>query len=190
MTSDVIRRLYMSYNPLFHNCLHSHNFAKSEPIDGLEHLPTDSSTPLTSRSNPPEVDSLFKRTEQVVFPSDKNYFVWRKQRPPGKGGNICSKVAISEEKKYKSQYQTDGEDECDKNGQETEGAEKIIIFQILSGWNLRNEFTESKNRDLSNSFIHSVTFRIPPKTLFAQIWHAAGIYKIVQQEDGSRQSGR
>ena len=60
MTSDVIRRLYMSYNPLFHNCLHSHNFAKSEPIDGLEYLPTDSSTPLTSRSNPPEVDSLFK----------------------------------------------------------------------------------------------------------------------------------
>lgn len=135
-------------------------------------------------------DSLFKRTGQVVFPSDKNYFVWRKQRPPGKGGNICSKVAISEEKKYKSQYQTDGEDECDKNGQETEGAEKIIIFQILSGWNLRNEFTESKNRDLSNSFIYSVTFRIPPKTLFAQIWHAAGIYKIVHQEDGSRQSGR
>ena len=30
MTSDVIRRLYMSYNPLFHNCLHGHNFAKSE----------------------------------------------------------------------------------------------------------------------------------------------------------------
>ena len=73
MTSDVIRRLYMSYNSLFHNCLHSHNFAKSEPIDGLEYLPTDSSTPLTSRSNPPEVDSLFKRTEQVVFLYDRNY---------------------------------------------------------------------------------------------------------------------
>ena len=58
MTSDVIRRHYMSYNPLFHNCLHGHNFAKSEPMNGLEHLPTDSSTPLTSRSNPPEVDSL------------------------------------------------------------------------------------------------------------------------------------
>ena len=78
-------------------------------------------------------DFLFKRTGQVVFPSDKNCFVRQKQRPPGKGGNIGSKVAISEEKKYKSQYQTDGEDECDKNGQETEGAEKIIIFQILSG---------------------------------------------------------
>lgn len=64
MTSDVIRRLYMSYNPLFHNCLHGHNFAKSELKNGLEHLPTDSSTPLTSRSNPPEVDSLFKRTEE------------------------------------------------------------------------------------------------------------------------------
>lgn len=108
MTSDVIRRHYMSYNPLFYKCLHGHNFAKSEPMNGLEHLPTDSSTPLTSRSNPPEVDSLFKRTEQVVFLSDKNCFVRQKPRPPGKGGNICSKVAISEEKKYKSQYQTDG----------------------------------------------------------------------------------
>lgn len=53
-------------------------------------------------------DFLFKRTGQVVFPSDKNCFVRQKPRPPGKGGNICSKVAISEEKKYKSQYQTDG----------------------------------------------------------------------------------
>jgi len=123
----------------------------------------------------------FRQTKTIL--SDGNLRISRKS------GGICSKVAISEEKKYKSQYQTDGEDECDKNEQETEGAEKIIIFQILSGWNLRNEFTESKNRDLSNSFIHSVTFRIPPKTLFAQIWHAAGMYKTVQQEDGSRQSG-
>ena len=73
MTSDVIRCRYMSYNPLFHNCLPGHNFAKSEPMDGLEYLPTDSSTPLTSRSNPPEVDSLFKRTEQVVFLYDRKY---------------------------------------------------------------------------------------------------------------------
>lgn len=60
-------------------------------------------------------DSLFKRTGQVVFSSDKNYFVRQKPRPSGKGGNICSKVAISEEKKYKFQNQTDGEDERDKN---------------------------------------------------------------------------
>lgn len=78
---------------------------------------------------------IFCSNEQgkLCFRQTKNCFVRQKQRPPGKGGNICSKVAISEEKKYKSQYQTDGEDECDKNGQETEGAEKIIIFQILSG---------------------------------------------------------
>ena len=82
MTSDVIRRRYMSYNPLFHNCLHGHNFAKSEPIDGLQHLLTDSSTPLTSRSNPPEVDSLFKRTEQVVFLSDRKYSVRQKPTCP------------------------------------------------------------------------------------------------------------
>lgn len=63
-------------------------------------------------------DSAFKRKQQVVFPSDKIVFVWRKPRPSGKGGNICSQVAISKEKKYKSQNQTDGEDKCDKNGQE------------------------------------------------------------------------
>ncbi|WP_373200640.1 hypothetical protein [Phocaeicola vulgatus] len=78
-------------------------------------------------------DSLFKRTGQVVFPSDKNCFVRQKQRPSEKSGNICSKVANSEKKKYKSQNQTDGEDECDKNGQEADGAEKVIIVQILSG---------------------------------------------------------
>ena len=77
-------------------------------------------------------DFLFKRTGQVVFPSDKNCLSDRNSAS-GEGRKYCSKVAISEEKKYKSQYQTDGEDECDKNGQETEGAEKIIIFQILSG---------------------------------------------------------
>lgn len=67
----------------------------------------------------------FRQTKTIL--SDGNL------RTSRKSGGICSKVAISEEKKYKSQYQTDGEDECDKNGQETEGAEKIIIFQILSG---------------------------------------------------------
>ena len=82
MTSDVIRRHYMSYNPLFHNCLHGHNFAKSEPMNGLEHLPTDSSTPLTSRSNPLEVDSLFKRTEQVVFLYDRKYSAIQKPTCP------------------------------------------------------------------------------------------------------------
>lgn len=56
----------MSYNQVFQRLFHGHIFAKSEPMDSLEYLPTDSSTPLTSRSNPPEVDSLFKRTEQVV----------------------------------------------------------------------------------------------------------------------------
>ena len=98
MTSDVIRCLYMSYNPLFHNCLHGHNFAKSEPIDGLEHLPTDSSTPLTSRSNPPEVDSLFKRTEQVVFSAARNFSGIPKPTCPAKAGGFFSKVEKSGKK--------------------------------------------------------------------------------------------
>lgn len=81
-------------------------------------------------------DSLFKRTEEqskLWFPVRQKLFCLTETAPFRKGGNICSQVAISEEKKYKSQNQTDGEDECDKNGQEAEDAEKIIIFQILSG---------------------------------------------------------
>ena len=81
-TFQLVSTLYMSYNPLFHNCLHGHNFAKSEPMNGLEHLPTDSSTPLTSRSNPLEVDSLFKRTEQVVFLYDRKYSAIQKPTCP------------------------------------------------------------------------------------------------------------
>lgn len=97
MTSDVIRRHYMSYNPLFYKCLHGHNFAKSEPMNGLEHLPTDSSTPLTSRSNPPEVDSLFKRTEQVVFLYDRNYSAIQKTNLPSLTvGGFSSKVGKSD----------------------------------------------------------------------------------------------
>ena len=104
MTSDVIRRHYMSYNPLFHNCLHGHNFAKSELKNGLEHLPTDSSTPHTSRSNPLEVDSLFKRTEQVVSLSDKKSFVRQEPTcPPLPGaGESAPKSRIPEEKKVQT----------------------------------------------------------------------------------------
>lgn len=106
MTSDVIRRHYMSYNPLFHNCLHGHNFAKSEPIDGLEHLPTDSCTPLTSRSNPPEVDSLFKRTEQVVFLYDRNYSAIQKTNLPSLTvGGFSSKVGKSDGESKTTQKQ-------------------------------------------------------------------------------------
>ncbi|WP_270667049.1 hypothetical protein, partial [Phocaeicola massiliensis] len=38
-----------------------------------------------------QADSLFKRTEQVVFPSDKNYFVRRKPRPSEKCRDIAPK---------------------------------------------------------------------------------------------------
>ena len=121
MTSDVIRCLYMSYNPLFHNCLHGHNFAKSEPIDGLEHLPTDSSTPLTSRSNPPEVDSLFKRTEQVVSLSDKKSFVRQKQLARLKAERIRSKVADSgRERSTNPKSHVHGEKNWNKNRQEVQ----------------------------------------------------------------------
>ena len=82
VASDSIRCHQMSHNSMFYRWICRCNFAKSEPIDGLEHLPTDSSTPLTSRSNPPEVDSLFKRTEQVVFLYDRNYSAIQKPTCP------------------------------------------------------------------------------------------------------------
>ena len=105
MTSDVIRRHYMSYNPLFHNCLHGHNFAKSEPMNGLEHLPTDSSTPLTSRSNPLEVDSLFKRTEQVVFVRQKLFCHTKTNLPSLTVGGFSSKVGKSDGERKTTQKQ-------------------------------------------------------------------------------------
>ena len=100
MTSDVIRRHYMSYNPLFYKCLHGHNFAKSEPMNGLEHLPTDSSTPLTSRSNPPEVDSLFKRTEQVVSLSARKYSARQRPTcPPSRSGDYKYNFRLNAQEK-------------------------------------------------------------------------------------------
>ncbi len=117
MTSDVIRRRYMSYNPLFHNCLHGHNFAKSEPIDGLQHLLTDSSTPLTSRSNPPEVDSLFKRTEQVVFLYDRKFSAIQNQLalPHGQGIFLQSRE-ILRRKQYNPKAEKHGEKTARRTG--------------------------------------------------------------------------
>lgn len=82
----------MSYNQVFQRLFHGHIFAKSEPMDSLEYLPTDSSTPLTSRSNPPEVDSLFKRTEQVVSLSDRKYSARQRPTcPPSRSGDFPPK---------------------------------------------------------------------------------------------------
>ncbi len=129
MTSDVIRCLYMSYNPLFHNCLHGHNFAKSEPIDGLEHLPTDSSTPLTSRSNPPEVDSLFKRTETVVFCTTEIILPYKNQLALlSKVGGFSSKVGKSDGESKTTQKQKSME----KNRQEGQAENRRLIRRTTS----------------------------------------------------------
>lgn len=129
MTSDVIRRRYMSYNPLFHNCLHGHNFAKSEPIDGLQHLLTDSSTPLTSRSNPPEVDSLFKRTEQVVFLYDRKFSAIQKTNLPSLTvRGFSSKVGKSDGESNITQKQKSME----KNRQEGQAENQRLIRRTTS----------------------------------------------------------
>ena len=54
----------------------------------------------------------FRQTKTIL--SDGNL------RTSRKSGGICSKVAIPEKKKYKSQNQTDGEDKCEKDGQEAQ----------------------------------------------------------------------
>ena len=92
VASDGSRCHQMSHNNLFYRWICRCNFAKSEPIDGLQHLLTDSSTPLTSRSNPPEVDSLFKRTEQVVFLYDRKFSAIQKPTcPPSRSGDFPPK---------------------------------------------------------------------------------------------------
>ena len=64
VASDSIRCHQMSHNSMFYRWICRCNFAKSEPRNGRKDAPTDHSTPQASRSNPPEVDSLFKRTEE------------------------------------------------------------------------------------------------------------------------------
>lgn len=153
MTSDVIRRLYMSYNPLFHNCLHGHNFAKSELKNGLEHLPTDSSTPLTSRSNPPEVDSLFKRTEQVVFLYDRKYSAIQKTNLPSLTvGRFSSKVGKSDgERKITQKQKSMEKKQARRTGRKpkTDPADYKYNFRLNAQEKSRFErlFLESGARD-------------------------------------------
>ena len=152
MTSDVIRRLYMSYNPLFHNCLHGHNFAKSELKNGLEHLPTDSSTPLTSRSNPPEVDSLFKRTEQVVFLYDRKYSAIQKPTCLLTVGRFSSKVGKSDgERKITQKQKSMEKKQARRTGRKpkTDPADYKYNFRLNAQEKSRFErlFLESGARD-------------------------------------------
>ena len=153
MTSDVIRRHYMSYNPLFHNCLHGHNFAKSEPMNGLEHLPTDSSTPLTSRSNPLEVDSLFKRTEQVVFLYDRSILPYKNQLalPNGREIFLQSRKNLTEKRKITQKQKSMEKKQARRTGRKpkTDPADYKYNFRLNAQEKSRFErlFLESGARD-------------------------------------------
>lgn len=82
----------------------------------------DHSMLQTSRSNPPEVDSLFKRTEQVVSLSDKKSFVRQEPTCPPRGaGESAPKSRIPEEKKSTNQKShVYGENNRDKDGQKAQ----------------------------------------------------------------------
>ena len=67
------------------------------------------------------VGSLFKRTEQVVFSSDKKSFVRQKQLARLKAGGIRSKVADSgREKSTNQKSHVHGENNRDKDGQKAQ----------------------------------------------------------------------
>ena len=92
VASDGSRCHQMSHNNLFYRWICRCNFAKSEPRNGRKDAPTDHSTPQASRSNPPEVDSLFKRTEQVVSLSDRKYSARQRPTcPPSRSGDFPPK---------------------------------------------------------------------------------------------------
>ena len=92
VAADGIRCHKMSHNNLFYRWICRCNFAKSEPRNGRKDAPTDHSTPQASRSNPPEVDSLFKRTEQVVSLSDRKYSARQRPTcPPSRSGDFPPK---------------------------------------------------------------------------------------------------
>lgn len=92
VASDGIRCHKMSHNNLFYRWICRCNFAKSEPRNDRKDAPTDHSTPQASRSNPPEVDSLFKRTEQVVSLSDRKYSARQRPTcPPSRSGDFPPK---------------------------------------------------------------------------------------------------
>ena len=92
VASDSIRCHQMSHNSMFYRWICRCNFAKSEPRNGRKDAPTDHSTPQASRSNPPEVDSLFKRTAQVVSLSDRKYSARQRPTcPPSRSGDFPPK---------------------------------------------------------------------------------------------------
>lgn len=120
--ADVIRCRQMSYKHLFHSILYEYNFAESEPINKKEHIPTDRSTPLTPHCNPPEVDSLFKRTEQVVSLSDRKSSARQRQTCLPHGRGFSSKVGKSERKsKNNPKAEKHGKRTKEKDRQKTEG---------------------------------------------------------------------
>ena len=96
---------YKSDKQLFYNVLIRCNFAPSEYDRGKNALRRILCSNEQSKL-------CFRQTKTIL--SDGNL------RTSRKSGGICSKVAIPEKKKYKSKNQTDGEDKCEKDGQEAQ----------------------------------------------------------------------
>ena len=98
---------YKSDKQLFYNVLIRCNFAPSEYDRGKNAL----------RRNRHAASVAQQSDDRRILCSNEQS---KCLRSSGKSGGICSKVAIPEKKKYKSQNQTDGEDKCEKDGQEAQ----------------------------------------------------------------------
>ena len=122
----------MSHKQLFFNILYRSIFAKSELYDFGEDFPADHCTPQVSRSNPPEVDSLFKRTEQVVSLSDrKSSARQRPTCPPSRSGDFPPESEnLTKEVKTIQKAEKHEEVSGNKNGQKAEGRSGRLQVQL------------------------------------------------------------
>ncbi len=126
MTSDVIRCRYMSYNPLISQLFTRHNFAKSEPMDGLEHLPTDSSTPLTFQQQLLRWTSLFNE-QSVVFCTTEIILPYKNVLPPIESRDFPPKSEnLTEKANNPKKQKKHGEKQARRTGRKLKTDPRII----------------------------------------------------------------
>ncbi len=111
---------YKSGKQLFYNALIRCNFAPSEYDRGKNALRRNRHAASVAQQSDDRRILCSNEQSKLCFRQTKTILSDGNLRTSRKSGGICSKVAIPEKKKYKSQNQTDGEDKCEKDGQEAQ----------------------------------------------------------------------
>ncbi len=112
---------YKSDKQLFYNALIRCNFAPSEYDRGKDALRRTTARRERRAAIRRQADSLFKRTEQVVFSSDKKSFVRRKPTCPTKAGeNPLQSRGFRKRKNTNQKSHVYGENNEDQNRQKTQ----------------------------------------------------------------------